>query len=164
MIFSLHLRLITFFCVSFLFTFSFDLCSLHFLHFCFNHFLYVFCCTRVVCKGDNGHARALRYHTNTMPLWPYHRRQRSRSSIDPRDVGYAAFVSHLDLSRASYVLYGVKYIDLVTLDAFAPYHDVSYCLTTFSFIWGSLASHVFSSSTNTVKYWKGSPNWWSCAN
>ena len=33
---------------------------------------------------------------------------------------YGAFVSHLDLSRAPYVLYGVKYIDLVSLGAFAP--------------------------------------------
>ena len=31
---------------------------------------------------------------------------------------YGAFVSHLDLSRAPYVLYGVKYIDLVSLGAF----------------------------------------------
>ena len=31
---------------------------------------------------------------------------------------HAAFVSHLDLSRAPYVLYGVKYIDLVSLGAF----------------------------------------------
>ena len=34
--------------------------------------------------------------------------------------GYGTFVSHLDLSRAPYVLYGVKYIDLVSLGAFAP--------------------------------------------
>ena len=33
---------------------------------------------------------------------------------------YGAFVSHLDLSRAPYGLYGVKYIDLVSLGAFAP--------------------------------------------
>ena len=33
---------------------------------------------------------------------------------------YQTFVSHLDLSRAPYVLYGVKYIDLVSLGAFAP--------------------------------------------
>ena len=33
---------------------------------------------------------------------------------------YAAFVSHLDLGHAPYDLYGVKYIDLVSLGAFAP--------------------------------------------
>ena len=41
-------------------------------------------------------------------------------STDPRDVGYGAFVSHLELSRAPYALYGVKYIDLVSLGAFVP--------------------------------------------
>ena len=57
---------------------------------------------------------------------------------------YGAFVSHLDLSRAPYVLYGVKYIDLVSLGAFAPdissraittpLPPISYFLTTFPFI------------------------------
>ena len=39
--------------------------------------------------------------------------------------GYChAFAPHLDLSRAPYVLYGVKYIDLVSLGAFTP--SISY--------------------------------------
>ena len=38
------------------------------------------------------------------------------TKIQPdRASSYGAFVSHLDLSRAPYVLYGVKYIDLVSL-------------------------------------------------
>ena len=40
-------------------------------------------------------------------------------------VTMVTFVSHLDLSRAPYVLYGVKYIDLVTLGAFAPRYFLS---------------------------------------
>ena len=66
---------------------------------------------------------------------------------------YGPFVSHLDLSRAPYVLYGVKYIDPVSLGAFAPRYSlfstrssasacvrplcvpaISYVLTTCSFI------------------------------
>ena len=39
---------------------------------------------------------------------------------------YTACVPHLDLSRAPYVLYGVKYIDLVSLGAFPP--DISFFL------------------------------------
>ena len=37
-----------------------------------------------------------------------------------RRYTYRAFVPHLDLIRAPYVLYGVKYIDLVSLGAFVP--------------------------------------------
>ena len=36
------------------------------------------------------------------------------------DWGFMASRSHLDLSRAPYVVYGVKYIDLVSLGAFVP--------------------------------------------
>ena len=43
-----------------------------------------------------------------------------------------AFVPHLDLSRAPYVLYGVKYIDLVSLGAFAP--SISYSLTSGAYV------------------------------
>ena len=37
---------------------------------------------------------------------------------DTQQEPYGNFVSHLDLSRAPYVLYGVKYIDLVSLGTF----------------------------------------------
>ena len=48
-------------------------------------------------------------------MWPRSASTRSRTRTATR---YQAFVSHLDLSRAPYVLYGVKYIDLVSLGAF----------------------------------------------
>ena len=42
---------------------------------------------------------------------------------------YQALVSHLDLSRAPYVLYGVKYMDLVSLGAFVPRYFLFWVLT-----------------------------------
>ena len=46
-------------------------------------------------------------------------RAKSKVPPPPHRPRHDPFVSHLDLSRAPYVLYGVKYIDLVSLGAFA---------------------------------------------
>ena len=61
----------------------------------------------------------------------------------------ACVYSCLDLDRAPYVVYGVKYNELVSLGACAP--RCFLLPNTFPFIWGSLARHVCSSIHTPIR-------------